>query len=146
MRPQKQKFRHDPANGVWGDCHRTCVAAIFNLDRDDVPHFADGGPGDGAVNQRVTDWLKPLNLQQVHIPFDCTLEQLFASFDALNPMLHFILGGTSKNGTGHSVVCCGGAIALDPSLDDSGIVGKMDDGFFWVTFFCPIVVRQDRTT
>lgn len=28
MRLQKQAHRHDPASGVWGDCHRTCVAMV----------------------------------------------------------------------------------------------------------------------
>ncbi len=29
MRPQKQLFKHDPANGVYGDCHRAAIATIF---------------------------------------------------------------------------------------------------------------------
>ena len=35
----KQKYKHDPDNGIFGDCYRTCLAYILGLDRDDVPHY-----------------------------------------------------------------------------------------------------------
>ncbi len=46
MRPQKQKYFHDPENGTWGDCDRTCVASLLCRDIEDVPHFFEGLPPD----------------------------------------------------------------------------------------------------
>jgi len=49
MRPQKQKFAHKPDEGVFGDCFRTALAAILDLDRDDVPHFNEGAMFDSRA-------------------------------------------------------------------------------------------------
>ena len=35
---QKQANRHDPENGIFGDCYRTCLAGLLGVDRDSVPH------------------------------------------------------------------------------------------------------------
>jgi len=39
MKLQKQAFRHDPSNGMYGDCHRTAIASILGVERDTVPNF-----------------------------------------------------------------------------------------------------------
>ena len=39
-----QLIKHDPDNGQWGDCFRTCIACIFNVHNvTDVPHFGTMG-------------------------------------------------------------------------------------------------------
>ena len=48
---------------------------------------------------------------------------------------YYILGGQSKTGVNHTVVCHSDKIVLDPSLNDSGIIGPCDDGYYWMTFF-----------
>lgn len=138
MKRQKQLYRHDPANNVFGDCHRTAVAALFDLDAHQVPHFADGGAEAHEFNLRIDEWLAERNLAQVNIGFACGLEDILNTVAAYNGDIWFLLGGTSKNGTHHTVLCHAGKIALDPSQDDSGIVGPMDDGYFWLTFFVPV--------
>lgn len=39
MRFQKQLVQHNPDEGRWGDCFRTCIAILLNMDAADVPHF-----------------------------------------------------------------------------------------------------------
>ncbi len=41
MIPLMQRNHHDPANGIYGDCHRAAIASLLELPMDDVPHFCD---------------------------------------------------------------------------------------------------------
>ena len=148
MKPQKQLFRHRPAEGIFGDCHRTAIACVLDMDAKDVPHFMDGSPGksDGPgetekandANDRVEAWLNERGIATINMAFDgkMPLQDILSTVANINrsrPV--FILGGMSRNGVNHSVVCCDGEIVCDPSLDDSGIVGPCDDGWWWLTFF-----------
>lgn len=36
IKKQKQAFKHDPANGIYGDCYRTGIACILGIDREDM--------------------------------------------------------------------------------------------------------------
>jgi hypothetical protein len=39
MRFQKQMFYHRPELGIYGDCQRTCIASMLDMDKFDVPNF-----------------------------------------------------------------------------------------------------------
>lgn len=142
MKPQKQLFRHRPADGIYGDCHRTAIAIVLDMDAADVPHFGERGPDtadpEGWVRHRER-WLNARGLMTVNILFsgEVPLQEVLQTIKFCNPTSRpvFILGGRSRNGVNHSVVCRDGAIACDPGQDDPGIVGPCDDGFYWVTFF-----------
>ena len=45
-----------------------------------------------------------------------------------NPGMFYILGGISRRGCGHAVVCKDNQIVHDPSPQKTGIVGPFDDG------------------
>jgi hypothetical protein len=136
MKPVKQRFRHKPAEGIIGDCHRAAIASILELDLDDVPHFAEDDPPADVFHHRCREWLFSQGITPVDIIFDgSSLEDVLTLMHHLNPNLHYILGGKSKNGCGHSVVACNGKIVHDPALDESGIVGPMSDGYYWITVF-----------
>lgn len=142
MKAQKQLNRHRPEEGIYGDCHRTAIAIILDMDAKDVPHFMDGTPGKGDAEEahdRIEAWLNARGICTIHVlfPGDMRLNDLLYTVEACNPRSRpvFILGGTSRTGVNHSVVCCDGEIACDPSQNDSGIIGPCDDGFYWVTFF-----------
>jgi hypothetical protein len=137
MKVQKQRFRHNPSAGVYGDCHRTAIACMLDLDAEQVPHFGEGGPEAVEFHARVGDFLKGMDLRAVNVIFACSLAEVLEHQKAMNPGVLYLLGGTSRNGTGHTVVGCGGEIVCDPSIDDSGIVGPMDDGFIWITYLIP---------
>lgn len=137
MKPQKQLYRHNPADGVYGDCHRTAIACLLDLDVEEVPHVYASGATPKAAWSAMEAWLhEHYELRQVSVAYtgDSSLEQVLASIDSANPDLSFILGGTSRTGCNHSVVCKGVRIVCDPSLDNAGIVGPCDDGLWWVTF------------
>lgn len=136
MIPVTQRFKHDPDNGVWGDCHRAVIASLLELPIDEVPHFCDQGKKISGPDTDDRQWLRSRGLTPINMAFPgtTTLDDVLTTVENCNPGLLFILGGTSRNGTGHSVVAGRGEILHDPSIDQSGIVGPMEDGLWWVTF------------
>lgn len=144
MIKQKQAFLHDPANGLFGDCYRTAVACLLNLQRDEVPHvFHDGCKGPVA-DARMNDWLKIKGITQFTMALDgaISLDELLNSvLWANNDKVEYLLCGTSRNNTAHVVVCRGNEIIWDPAIDDSGIVGPAEDGFWWISVIAIAPVR-----
>lgn len=152
MIPLKQRHRHDPANGIWGDCHRACVASILELPLDAVPNFHEPPPGEAWRSEWAAIRERVFLISCGFVPITCCyhedmgLEQVLAGAAYYNPGTYWILGGTSRNGTGHSVVCLDDLIVHDPSLDDSGIVGPMEGGHYWATFIgAGIALKATRT-
>ncbi len=142
MTPQKQLNRFGMGNGQTGDCHRTCIAMILNMHRDDVPHFMDGVPPglpadhplSLAAEKREVDWLAKRRLTPVSVPFpgEFPLDLLLEQYKALAKDSPFILGCTSGLGTAHSVVIHKGEV-YNPN--DGYIDGPMPDGHWWLTFY-----------
>lgn len=148
MIPVKQRNRHDPENGIYGDCHRAALASLLELPIDDVPHFCEG-PDDGGTTKRERKWLAQRGLTSINIvyPGETSLDDVLTTVEAVNLGVMFILGGTSTAGCGHSVVAGCGRILHDPSLTNTGdhsIVGPMEDGYWWLTFIgAAVTVRQE---
>lgn len=153
MKPQKQLIRHDPANGQYGDCHRTAIACVLDMDAADVPHFMDRTPGKGEAPEAerlVEAWLNERGVTQISIifPGSLTADEVMTTVMNVNsqrPGLAFLLGGESRTGVNHTVVCRDGKIVCDPSQTDAGIVGPCDDGYYWVTFFGSIKALHRET-
>lgn len=138
MIKRKQLFRHRPAEGVIGDCHRTAIACLLDLEPEAVPHFGEIYFGEPELfNAAFEGWLKRNGYRTVIIPYNAPLEDVLASIGHQNDGAYYLLGGTSRTGVNHTVIGCGNEIAHDPSIDDSGIVGPCDDGYYWVTFLVP---------
>lgn len=139
MKPQKQLYRHNPEDGVFGDCHRTAIAIVLDLEAKDVPHFMDKGAAAEDAHRACEAWLNARGISTITTLFDgaTPLETILATIAAVNRHSRptYLLLGTSRNRVNHCVVCCDGEIVCDPSLDDSGIVGPCDDGYYWLTFF-----------
>ena len=137
MREQKQLYFHKPAEGEIGDCFRTCVACVLDMDVEKVPHaFKDVWKPDGScvvpeAHEIMNRWLAHLNLKFVEYPIEATREQLDLYLGHFLKDTHVLLGCNSKHG-GHSVVAMNGDYIWDPSKDDSGCVGPMDDGYWWI--------------
>lgn len=129
-----QLFRHDPDNGIYGDCFRTVIACLLRMRPEEVPHFCDG-PDDGKSMERVHEFLEPLGFAYISLPFPASelpeLEQMLAIGAHHSRGLHWVLMGKSRNGTNHVVICKGDQIIHDPSIDQSGIVGPSSDGLWW---------------
>lgn len=143
MIKQKQLYLHNPSDGVYGDCHRTVIACLLDKHPEEVPNFADSWDDIGEWYRRVDDYLKTQGLSSVNVLYHSTLDQLLASQGNINKNAYYMLSGTSSNGTGHVVICKGGEIYWDPAIDDSGIVGPGDDGFYWVTYLIPLTMTDE---
>lgn len=141
MIKRKQLFRHRPAEGTIGDCHRTAIACLLDLEPEAVPHYGElyfNDPDGARFNKAFEDWLSRRGLRTAIIVYNGdSLADVLAAIGAQNKGAYYLLGGTSLTGVNHTVVCCGGEIAHDPSIDDVGITGPCDDGYYWVTFLVP---------
>lgn len=130
-----QMFRHDPDNGVYGDCWRATVACLLRLPVEDVPHVCDG-PDDGKASERMRAFLESQGCALIQVPFngDMSLQQILEYVGAMSVSggLHWCLMGTSQTGCNHVVICKGAEIIHDPSITQSGIVGPASDGLWWV--------------
>lgn len=131
MRLQKQLYNHDPENGIWGDCFRTCLAIILDRDAAEVPHFMDGNPPDCEV--QIAAWLKSQGLVLIRVKVDGSAElDSVLNMGAEASPLPYILSGYSRTPADHCVVCHGDQIVCDPSLTDAGIIGPLSNNQWWV--------------
>lgn len=138
MRKINSTVKHDPENGTYGDCHRVCFAMVLGLEPEHVPHFyRDGDKGDRQEQENsIHAFLDGLGLVLVNVAYPVEdYDLILSTFASMAPNLAYILSGVSRSGCGHSVVCFGGEIFHDPT--GNGIVGPMEDGYYWVTMFCP---------
>lgn len=121
-----QLFKHDPENGTWGDCWRTCIACILMVPVDDVPHVFDKGVDSDTASAAMKAFLAERGVLVISSNFvadGMSLQyflDLMANWYGDQPYM-FI--GRSSNGTNHVVICQGNKIIHDPSIDQSGIVG-----------------------
>jgi hypothetical protein len=136
MRPQRSLIKHDPSNGQFGDCVRTCWAAILDMDAKDVPHFVALSHETGRPAWEFTvEFLTGLGyypITQVFVPDDRPPGFLMKAVSQNHPGLCWIFSGRSRAGSDHGVVVCDGRIVCDPS--GNGIVGPMSDGYYWAEF------------
>lgn len=141
MRHHKQLFRHDPANGVYGDCFRTAVACLLDLDPQLLPHD-HCELEDGEQMRRMNAWLARRDLVLINFgfPADRPVADLLASMvHAVGRECRFLLSGASPRGTCHVVVAHPTGIIHDPHPDGGGLVGPCPDGFWHITFVGALV-------
>ena len=132
MTPPKQLHKHDPANGVYGDCGRTVIACLLDLHPSDVPHFWDDGKEDATAAEDCRKWLAERGLRIITWALDGRLMEVLAYMKCFNPGTYYTLMGTSPRQVNHVVICHDDEIVCDPSLEGGGLVGPSDDGHWWV--------------
>lgn len=133
--------------GQFGDCHRTCIAMILDMDRDQVPHFMEGLPGDLssespeylAAEAAERAWLAERGLTPVYVAFDGsnTLEHLMQVLGVTMRDAAVVLGCSTIGGGNHSVVFYRGDL-YNPNLNT--IAGPMRDGMWWVTIYAKATI------
>lgn len=129
MTPRDMTQLHDPANGVFGDCYRTCVAMLLGLEQLQVPRF--NGPDydePGAQVLAMRDWLRrERGLCLIGIQLEAggrdLGEVLQDLFWCCGPDVHFIASGKTVRGTQHSVVATLDGITHDPHPSRAGLTG-----------------------
>ena len=133
MKPVKQSQPHLPDQGIYGDCLRAAYASLMELDLEQVPHFCDQDNPDWFNDLR--SWLETEHgVRRITVNTDgsVSLDELLRWVCLNNPGVHYLLSGTSRNQVNHTVVCFNARIVHDPAMDDSGIIGPCDDGFYWI--------------
>ena len=147
---RRQLFMHDPDNGVFGDCHRTAIACLLDMEPEQVPHVGQlafeaqrrGEPYEWRVE--VEKFLNEHGYTQADVLFPgATIEDLFSFMEDRNPAVRYLLGGTSARGRHHTVVCVGGAFEWDPHPDSTFLVKPMEHGYWEVTFLLPLAMRAE---
>ncbi|MEM9579072.1 MAG: hypothetical protein AAF891_00175 [Pseudomonadota bacterium] len=113
---RKQLITHDPENGKWGDCYRTCIAMLMGLDPAEVPHFCDGSPENASGIEGVRDWLRPQGLSVFQSVYgaDITFRQLMGTLEHFSPGVPVIITGMGTRGVNHCVVAIGNQVFCDP--------------------------------
>lgn len=138
-RRQKQAFKHDPENGVYGDCSRTVTACLLGIPRDMVPHVHKE-ESTQEFFAREDAYLASKGLWRMCIAFEgaMPIADVLHHGKTFSRGHEYALVGKSRNGTNHIVICEQDYIAWDTAIDDSGIVGPSDDGYWWLEF----IVRE----
>jgi hypothetical protein len=124
-------FKHDPANGIYGDCWRTVIACLLDKPVDTIQH--EHKPYDGGEQTAIVrGYLQGLGLDLFTIAYEIkTLEDVQSVMDIMqanNPRVYYMMSGMSRTGVNHVVICKGDKIVHDTSLTNSGIIGPQDNG------------------
>lgn len=151
MRFHKQRFRHDPERGQTGDCFRTMLACLLDLEPEDVPHFMAHDPDKPIIEiwREVDAWLAGRGLRYMAIPFEVAdveaLRAWLTSWRRSAPGIRFEVAGMSPRGSNHSVVWMSDRREFwDPHPDGGDLVGPMDDGYYRIGLLLPIAVHGGR--
>ena len=136
MTPYTQLIQHDPEYGVYGDCYRTCIGCLLDIQPIEIPHFyKDKEYGDSIdVDYDVRMWLKPRNLHLLTTSIRDTIEDFLDYMKTFNCAQHYILLGGTPSNIPHAVVCRGGEIIHDPAPSNPGVTQPLDDGLYWADF------------
>lgn len=137
VKSQLQLIQHCPEEGRWGDCQRTCIAAILDMDATEVPHFCDAPHYDKDHEEhwqaRQDRWLAERGLGTFIVAYDgsASMDDVLGWTSRQSPAVPMILCGTSRRGCNHVVVVLNGEIVCDPS--GSGIVGPSQENTWEVS-------------
>ncbi|RWN78059.1 MAG: hypothetical protein EOS02_09875 [Mesorhizobium sp.] len=131
MRLVKQLHRHLPDQGIYGDCARTVIACLLDLDPEDVPH-AHRELAAGEQQEMHDAFLLDRGILRISIPVQIAEIEKALEWGAYYAKgMPYVLAGTSRTGVNHVVIAHGREIIWDPSLTDAGIIGPCDDGLYW---------------
>ena len=136
MIKHKQLFRHRPEEGQIGDCARTTLACLLDLKPEEVPHFVKDAIERGNEFEALADMEAWLQLRgQSMIEFPISAESPEAAFKWAGCYLrntYYLLAGTSRNDVTHVVIGFKDKLFWDTSIDNSGIIGPVSDGYYWI--------------
>lgn len=151
---QKQLYRHDPQNGVYGDCYRTAIACLLNKPAGEVPHFfslQNGAITSEEAHKLASDYLATQGLATFTVGILCDdLNVLLDAMQKWNPDLYYLLSGESERGTNHTVVCLGGRIIWDPftGKSDCGLIGPTKtegvNSLYWIEVLMPASIHKQQ--
>lgn len=142
MKYHMQRIPHDPANGQNGDCFRTSIACMLDMEPEDVPHFADytdDDRGDRDYLKDARDWLlQNHGLSLACTGFELSPRRLLNYMKRANPGITYLMVGKGAIGVPHCVICCGAKLVHDVSGRGSTAFPLKDvveeDGCCWIYY------------
>jgi hypothetical protein len=144
---RKQLSHHDPDSGIIGDCFRTCIGCLLDLEPQDVPHwsqeFWDNSNLVPKVEQlAILEWLERQGYTLLQLP--CMGENfkiLAQQIEHISGNLLYIVSGTGTSGGEHVVIYKGSEMLWDPSPTGGGLTGPGIQGVYWLSFLLPSNMR-----
>lgn len=141
MTPHHQLYKHSPENGVYGDCFRTCMACLLDLQPSEVPHWFQmdqSAPPDqvDAAYFAMRDWLRERGYGYFTAIYQGELETVLECMAYHNPGVYYMLCGSSGSAN-HVVIGLGSQIVHDSNPEKPGLVGPCADGYYWVHLLVP---------
>lgn len=145
MKFHKQRFRHRPEQGEFGDCCRTVYACLLGFEPEDIPNFGVHYADRDAFHEAERGWLNAIGYTTflTGISGEWPLDQVLAFTKGANAQAYLMLTGTSRTGCNHVVIVKDGEIIHDPSLDDAGIIGPAADGNWWIEAITPLLKHNE---
>ncbi len=136
MKENTQLIYHNPPLS-FGDCWRTCISCILDLEPEDVPHFLIDGCQNDTALFRARPWFRERGLEIITISMDSS-----ASFDMCNLMFGdslYILTGESNNyrESAHCVIATGHFKMIwdvSPKRDGAPPKPFKENGFYCLDF------------
>lgn len=142
MKYYHQIEMHDPENGRYGDCVRTCIGCLLDLEPASVPNFA--AVQDGEMWDRVREWLAERGFALFTFMYGEEIERqlIFDAMKVLNPGQYYMLFGASNGGIGHVVICLDDHIEYDPSWTQISVVAPLEGRWAVMTIVPLMMVAQ----
>ncbi|KQT37692.1 hypothetical protein [Methylophilus sp. Leaf414] len=145
MKFHKQLYSHDPENGQFGDCLRTCYACLLDFpDVEQVPNFGVHYGDIKAFNNAKDNWLLGWGYKEISFPItgEVTLDWLLECMTSWNPDTTYMLTGLGARGVNHVVIARNREIIHDPHPSNAGLVGPCSEPdqqpIWWVHFLAPL--------
>lgn len=127
MMKHKQLIQHhDPENGQWGDCFRTSIACILDMNPQDVPHFMGKDFDNEKVIRDINNWLQAVGRDDLFYIELCGPSEI-----VYNVGFH-VMSGRSPRATKdkplyHACVGYNGEVFHDPHNSNIGLEPYTDD-------------------
>lgn len=145
MKYHKQHILHKPDKGIYGDCFRTALACLLDMEVLSVPHFMnDPNEPIRTTWKNVDNWLKDFGFRLISLPFNSDYNELMDSMKDNYPGLVIKLSGKSIRGSNHTIIVKDGKMIHDPHPDNTGLNSPCDDGYYWMDFILPISIHGER--
>lgn len=127
MRFNFQTILHNPEEGHYGDCWRTCIACLLDLKPDEVPHFALQGKN---YFESTQSWLheRGMALYEYAYRDDFLMQGIKGCF-------HILSGPSPRDPVNvrHSVIGLDGQVVWDPHPTQAGLHDANDKSSWYIT-------------
>lgn len=121
-----QLNKHEPDNGIYGDCFRTAIACILGFDNpESIPLFA---PVEDQKKSYV-DFLDSIGYILFEIPWKVndSIKSPLEFMEYYYPNLPYLFSGLSKRGVGHVAIYQGETLIHDTFPGGNGICSAFID-------------------